>query len=532
MKRELEDEDSREPLQPPKRLRPDGHGHVLKVLCPEALTKVLLGPRGETKDAIQNDTHARLMFSNRGDYYPQTWLRVLALVAEDASSINKALEHVVAKLVESAEEERERPAQQGSELLGRDPGEYVMRVCLTKRSTSAVIGTGGTNIKALRSSTGAKVYIENDTFVHHQMVRIIGTPESLLQCMVQVHEFVQQNDAEVDYGLLRLINFSEAMAESGAGGGSWDVPPQHDRGKGFKGKAPEASHYPPREHGKGGKGKGYHEPAHYKGADQHAGRGWHEAEKGWHETERSKGFDRAGKGKAEAKRGPDHGGKGFKQHEGGGGGGASGGKGKKKGGEDGWRRDERPHHDGMDAIAEVVANLPPGTVDLEYRILCELSYGRVQTLLADGRLIAEIEAATGAKVWPSAREEDIHDDLEEPPEAQPGDQWHVVIQGSLLSIYAAHATVMKALRDLEHEEEQERLRQQRQEEEERLRQEEEERRQAEGEEGADGKSIEALQAKVAELQAQLAEVVSSQGGKRASSKAPLGAGGRKGMPNW
>lgn len=186
--------------------------YALKVLCPDELTKQILGPGGKIKDAIQQESQARLTFSKKADYFPNTFLRVLVIHADEIRCMLRALECIVTKLILCADQEHLNPAPPGLELIGKEPGEFVFRLCLPSRSSTVLIGAGGQNIKQLQAETGVKVFIENDIFVGHQLVRVIGQPAAINAGLVKVNEYVQKDAGlEAYWEYSQLVNFSDAM---------------------------------------------------------------------------------------------------------------------------------------------------------------------------------------------------------------------------------------------------------------------------------------------------------------------------------
>uniref|UniRef100_A0A7S4QVZ7 K Homology domain-containing protein n=1 Tax=Alexandrium monilatum TaxID=311494 RepID=A0A7S4QVZ7_9DINO len=192
--------------------------YAFKVLLTDGLVVGLLGTRGSVKDEIQNATGAKLVFSNRGDYFPGSHYRVLGIYADDTSCICRTFDWILPKIAELGVEESKNPPKDGPELLGKEPGEYVFRFCVTKRMSSHIIGTGGLNIKQIRSDTGAKVFIDNETHMNHRLCRVIGTPEQILPCLEQANDYVQQDCEEQDYlsGFAGIVNFGEAAARGWA----------------------------------------------------------------------------------------------------------------------------------------------------------------------------------------------------------------------------------------------------------------------------------------------------------------------------
>lgn len=194
--------------------------YAFKVLCPESLTSFLLGSRGATKDQIQQETGTKMIFSNKGDYFPQTQFRVLAIYAEEVGCIASALEQVLQRIVELGDEEKVKPAQSGAELLGKEPGEYIFRLILSRQMAGLLIGSAGENVKRLRKETGAKVFIDNDTVMGHRLVRVIGPPNTISACLESINQ-TAQSDAETEefQQYMRLLNFSDGWEGEHGGGG-------------------------------------------------------------------------------------------------------------------------------------------------------------------------------------------------------------------------------------------------------------------------------------------------------------------------
>mmetsp|Transcript_1448 Transcript_1448/g.3907 ORF Transcript_1448/g.3907 Transcript_1448/m.3907 type:complete len:501 (-) Transcript_1448:102-1604(-) len=186
-------------------------GFCVKALAPDFLVKCILGPRGSTKDEIQRQTSTKIIISNKDDFYPGTNYRSLNVYSDVPRNIQSAFEWILPKIVESGEEEKRRPPPSGPDLLGKEPGEYVLRLIISKNMASVVIGVGGSNIKQLRTETGAKVFVENRSVLGHQMVRIVGVPDSLLTCLERIARFIHAEPESEAYACYAsLINFHEA----------------------------------------------------------------------------------------------------------------------------------------------------------------------------------------------------------------------------------------------------------------------------------------------------------------------------------
>lgn len=207
-----EAEDPEEPPGKRSRKAPSAARYALKVLCPDELTGQILGRGSKVKDHIQKESKAHLTFSRKEDYFPNTSLRVLAIYADEIWSLLRALEGIMEKLVECADQEHVHPALPGCELMSKEPGEYILRLCLPVKASSVVIGTGGQNVKQLRQDHNVKVVVEKDSFIGHQLVRVVGNPASINAALEKVNEYVHKDagsEAYLQYS--QLVNFSDAM---------------------------------------------------------------------------------------------------------------------------------------------------------------------------------------------------------------------------------------------------------------------------------------------------------------------------------
>ncbi|CAE7250878.1 unnamed protein product [Symbiodinium microadriaticum] len=127
----------------------------LKALLPDAFASFLLRDRGSAKEQLQEESGARLVFSNKGDFFPDTLLRVLGVFSDTAEAVMMALDLILGKIGELAEDERSRPPPAGCEMLGEE-GEFIFRLILPRDLTGLLIGNQGANIKQLRRESGAK----------------------------------------------------------------------------------------------------------------------------------------------------------------------------------------------------------------------------------------------------------------------------------------------------------------------------------------------------------------------------------------
>mmetsp|Transcript_86023 Transcript_86023/g.267702 ORF Transcript_86023/g.267702 Transcript_86023/m.267702 type:complete len:431 (+) Transcript_86023:152-1444(+) len=165
--------------------------YAFKVLCTDDLASVLLGVGGVVKDRIQKETHTKLVFSQEGEYFPESDYRILAIYADESARILNAIERILPKIIECGEEELKCPDLKAREFTGNTPGEYVFRFCIPDKASRALIGSGGASINQLRKSTGAKIFVENESHVGSRMARVIGRPGNIISCLGSVNDVVQ-----------------------------------------------------------------------------------------------------------------------------------------------------------------------------------------------------------------------------------------------------------------------------------------------------------------------------------------------------
>lgn len=362
--------------------------HAFKALVPDNLAITLLGKAGATKDQIHRETGAKLVFSNRGDYFPASNFRVLGVYADDDTSINSAFNQVMARIVELGEEERRSPPPGGPELLGKEPGEFVFRFAVTVRMCTQIIGTGGANIQKIRQDSGAKVFIENDTHCGHRMGRVIGGQESILSALAQLNEVVQSECQDpIFVPFAGIVNFS-------------DKDPRHlDR----LFADPSA---PPHKGGKeGGKdsGKGKKAASSFVGSLGPASS--------------AKG---SRKGRGDANSTP-----------------LNKGSGKGEGGGEGGRNHMQPE-EAIERLAEDLNGFPEGTLEIPYSMECELATSLVEVLSQPDEqgttFIQHVQDTTGTTIT-------IGDPVA--PKEEGGQEVQgVAIVGTLPHTYSAHAMLM------------------------------------------------------------------------------------------
>jgi len=433
--------------------------YAFKVLCTEALTSFILGARGAVKDAIQQDSNAKLVFSNKGDHFPQTPLRVLGVYSDEPQSIVRALELTVEKFVKLAEDELTRPPPGGPELLGEEPGEYVFRFLLSRDTANLFFGVDGSNAREIWQDTGAKVSCDGDDVLDHCVVRAAGAPEALLCCLERANEYVQCDSGSEEFQrYLGLVNFAEATArdsERGAGGRSngrredlRDVRGD-GRGDGHRDGA--------RDGFRDGHRDGFRDDYRPSSGDGRRASS-RDAHADFHRDGRAEGYrdgraegprdfqrDSRREGRGEGRDGRENG-----HHDGRGDGhrGSHSGRGApSEGGHSRWSdggrsRGHAPAPElsstvraGLDGLHEAIASMPRGTPELSHCLHCELPASLVGALVGrSGEFIRRVQDESGAKV-----------DIERSGQ---GDMRHMRCTGTLLGVYSAHAAMLQRVQDL------------------------------------------------------------------------------------
>jgi hypothetical protein len=186
---------------------PRDYRYCFKLLCPDSLVLKILGNKGSAKDNIQVETGAKIVFSNQGEYYPGTYYRLMGIYADGFDPILGTIDRIVPHLIiECAQEDEQNP-----DYMGKEEGEYVVRIAIPRAMCGELIGQKGGKIQILRKETGCKIFLENDVLHDHQMLRIIGGADLLRNCvgqMVDVHKTVSENNDIHTWA--QLLNFSQA----------------------------------------------------------------------------------------------------------------------------------------------------------------------------------------------------------------------------------------------------------------------------------------------------------------------------------
>lgn len=185
--------------------------HVLKILVPDGLVSALIGVNETVKDEIQLETSSTLIFSPEGSHFPTTSFRVLAVFSDCPENLMKVSDIVMKTLVEVGDREAAEGLPTKSQYLGKESGEYIFRTCVSRSASSAIIGSQGSNISKLRQETGAKVFVDNNTIVDHQLIRLIGQPAAIMACLQTINGHLQNecDTPEFRDSYAAIVNFDD-----------------------------------------------------------------------------------------------------------------------------------------------------------------------------------------------------------------------------------------------------------------------------------------------------------------------------------
>lgn len=218
----------------PKRGRGPRIGqHAFKLLCPERLVASVLGNSGATVAQIQDQSGAHLTFARRGEFFPESRLRILVISAEGLKQIVDAMELVLQQLVDCSEEERQEFESTGSstgELLDT-MGNLCIRCALTESVGAEALGASGQGIVDLSDETGANVWLDDLVYDNHQLATLSGDRQQLLMALERLCEFAHVDVEEPWFSQWVELRAFPTPGSSGAGGGGGRTlsHPQSDR---------------------------------------------------------------------------------------------------------------------------------------------------------------------------------------------------------------------------------------------------------------------------------------------------------------
>lgn len=160
---------------------------TLKFLASEALVAAIIGKGGSVIASMRTSCKARLQFSDYGDVYPGTELRVLTASANEEENLNSIVDQILVKLGEVAAEHND------TENVGTEK-EMTIRLLVPRSAVGSLIGKGGTNIKELRESSATKVTIQDASVMGpgaDQVVTVTGEPEGIKTVLQHVNSDIQ-----------------------------------------------------------------------------------------------------------------------------------------------------------------------------------------------------------------------------------------------------------------------------------------------------------------------------------------------------
>lgn len=88
-----------------------------EALIPDVFASSLLRDKGTLKDQLQEESGTRLVFSNKGDFFPDTQLRVLGVPRPSLEQIDRLSDEVYSDVLEGITRVLEL-------ILGRGPSEF------------------------------------------------------------------------------------------------------------------------------------------------------------------------------------------------------------------------------------------------------------------------------------------------------------------------------------------------------------------------------------------------------------------------
>jgi hypothetical protein len=215
-----------------KRQRP-GERYVFKVLCPETLVSTILGPNGITVAHIQDTTSCHLNFSRRGEFFPTCRLRILNVSGPSPEDVLAALDLVLDKVLQCAEDERKGMEKDGT--YGEQDGDFVeasgdYRLCVAVTDVAST-GVDGTGLTQMQEDIGVRLFVDEEDFERHKLLVLAGTREQLQAALDYLNNLVQGCVDEDWFGAwTRTMSF--AASHRGEDKNSFKQRPQRAEGRG------------------------------------------------------------------------------------------------------------------------------------------------------------------------------------------------------------------------------------------------------------------------------------------------------------
>lgn len=170
--------------------------HAFKVLCPEELAGALMGHNGKGIKAIEEETGAKLLMSQRDEHFPGSRLRILTIFHESSGGVFDALVPIVDRIVECGDRERAAAPKGEPDFIGKELGSFVCRVAVSQRMAGAIIGTKGQKIKQLKEEAQAQITINMSIQMDHQECKVIAAPDGIVRALRRLNEDVQKDSGE------------------------------------------------------------------------------------------------------------------------------------------------------------------------------------------------------------------------------------------------------------------------------------------------------------------------------------------------
>jgi len=165
---------------------------VMKFLTPEVLAAAVIGKGGSIIAAMRQSCQAKIALTDHGDFYPQTDCRVLTAQAGSEEALAEVTRQLVAKIDELAK------GSQLSEAVGIE-GELRLRTLVPRAAVGGIIGKGGSTIKQIRETSGAKISISEPAGggpAVEQTICVSGSAQALEYVLQQVNRQIQMLSGE------------------------------------------------------------------------------------------------------------------------------------------------------------------------------------------------------------------------------------------------------------------------------------------------------------------------------------------------
>jgi RNA-binding protein Nova len=128
---------------------------AVKVLVSNGDAGAVIGKGGATINGIKEESAANVKMSQSGDFFPGTGDRVV-LISGTSDALYNALSLVVAKIAPKTEQE------------GTDPS-FTLKLPVPNAAAGGIIGKGGSNIRSISETSGAKVQLSQKDEMHPEL---------------------------------------------------------------------------------------------------------------------------------------------------------------------------------------------------------------------------------------------------------------------------------------------------------------------------------------------------------------------------